>query len=142
MASIAESRKLIEELEAVLKANKDLDKVSLGALVPLAQETEESAAYISVMNIGLEPVRLSTGVAGYDRHMLINVFCNVNCEEDPLKLLDIVDSIESSVLKDNALWSSIVDRDLVAINYDDQEHFPIRGATMLFDFSFRLDCDL
>ena len=141
MATIVETRKLVEELKAVLQANSTIDKVSTGALVALAQETEEVATYISVMNVGLEPSRMSTGTSGYDRHMLINVFCNVNCENDPLKLLDVTDSVEQSVLKDSKLWVSIVDRDLVAINYDDQEHFPKRGATMLFDFSFRIDCD-
>ena len=141
MATAVETRKLIEELEAILKANSAIDKVSTGALVALAQEVEEVAVYISVMNIALEPTRMTTGTSGYDRHMLINVFCNVNCEDDPIRILDVTDNIEASILKDSKLWTSIVDRDLVAITYDDQEHSPKRGATMLFDFSFRVDCD-
>lgn len=140
MATVIETRKVVEEIEAVLNANSLINHVSTGALIPLAQETEEVAVYISVMNIGLEPVRMSTNASGYDRHMLINIFCNVKCEDDPLKLLDVTDIVEKSILTDNAIWTSIVDRDLISINYDDQEHFPIRGATMLFDFSFRLDC--
>ena len=141
MATVIETRKVVEEIEAVLKANSLIDYVTTGALIPLAQETEEVAVYVSVMNVGLEPVRMSTNASGYDRHMLINIFCNVKCEDDPLKLLDITDSVEKSILTDNAIWTSLVDRDIISINYDDQEHSPIRGATMLFDFSFRITCD-
>lgn len=141
MASIYDTRSIIEELEAVLNANADLDKVSSGALVALAQETLNVAVYIDINSIAMEPVKASTGVSGYDRHLFISLHCNVNIESDAMLIYDIADSIERCVLTDNAIWSKLIDRDFEAITFDNQEHSPKRQFSMLLDIRYKLRCE-
>lgn len=141
MGYLDQSRVLVEELKAILQANPDIDVVSTDALAPLTSEDASSAVYIAVESIALEQSRLSGVSAGYDRHMLITLYCNYDGTADPLGVFDFVDSIERSVLVDSELWGSVIDRDLVAINFDNQEFAPKRAIAMLFDFSFRIDCE-
>ena len=134
------TRKIIEEIEAILKASSDVDFASTGALEPLASESNQKAVYISLEEVAVESVRLNTNSSAYDRHMLISLYCNYDGSEDPLGVYDFIDGVEKSMLSDSAIWSSIVDRDIVAIDYDNQEHTPKRAITMLFDFTYRLTC--
>jgi len=141
MADIYDTRVLVKEIEAILKANSDLETVSLGAVVSLSQETASTAVYISVDSVVLEPNKASVTVNAYDRHLLVSLYCNVNEDSQPLLIYDIADSIERSLLKDNSLWTSIVDRDIVAVNFDSQEQYPRRAATLLLDVRYRLRCE-
>jgi len=141
MANIYDSRVLASELEAILKANSDLDYVSSGAVVPLASETNVTAAYIAVESIAISPTIASTGVNAYDRHMFVSIYCNINTSKASLHILDLSDSIERSILTDNTLWDSLLDRDVVAINFDNQEHSPMRAFTVLLDIRYRLRCE-
>jgi hypothetical protein len=134
------SRKILEELKAVLEANSEIQKVSLGALLPLAQENSSAAVYISPETITLEPDKMHKGSAGYSRHLLINLYCNLDCGTDPLALLDFAESIESSILKDSQIWSTLVDRDIASVIFDEQELFPKRTCTILLDISYSLSC--
>ena len=138
--AILNTRKIIEELRDILTANTDIDYVSTGALEPLASETNRAAVYISAENIAVEGTRLSTAASGYDRHILIDLYCNYDGSEDHLGVFDFIDSVERCILEDDTIWSSIVNRDLVAIDFDNQEHAPKRAITMLFDIHYRVDC--
>jgi hypothetical protein len=140
MQTTPSTRKIVEEVRSILEANPDIQEVSVGPVTPIAQEKNSSAVYIGVEEVGAEPARLSKGSSGYDRHLLINLYCNYDGSEDTLGVYDFIDSVERCILTDNEIWSSIVDRDLVAIDYDQQEHTPRRAVRMLFDFTFRLAC--
>ena len=138
--AIYSTRKLVEELKAVLEANSDITKVSVEALTPISAETVDSAVYISVEEIAMEQKRLNKTSSAYDRHLLVNLYCNYDSSADPLNVYDFIDSVERCVLEDNDLWLSIVDRDLLAIDFDNQASGAKRSITMLFDISYRLAC--
>lgn len=141
MAEILDTKILVNEVEAVLKANTDLEVVSTGKVVSLAAETAETAVYISADSIAIELNKPSTTMNAYDRHLFVSLYCNINVEDDDLLVYDIADSVERSLLKDNALWTSIVDRDIVAVNFDNQEHYPKRAVTLLLDIRYRITCE-
>jgi len=141
MAYTINTRKLVEELKAILGANTDITFVSTGALTPLASETNDSAVYISVENIAANNERMNTNASGYDRHMLVNLYCNYDGTDDALGIYDFVDSVEQCILNDSSIWGNIVDRDLIAVEFDNQEHAPKRAVTLLFDLHFRIECN-
>lgn len=134
------SSDILRELEAILKGNSWNPMVSLGKVTPLASETEAVAIYISAESIALEVRGTVLGVEGYNRHFFITLYCNIKTDSDYLKVYDFTDSVERSILDDNAIWGKLVDRDIVAINYDNQEHLPMRSVTILLDINFRLAC--
>ena len=141
MAAIADTRKILQEVEAILKANPAVDYVSTGALEPLASEENKAAIYISGDQIVLEDTRLTPNASGYDRHFLISLYGNYDASEDTLGVYDFSDSIERCLLDDTSIWGNLVDRDIAAINFDNQEHYPMRSFTMLLDVTFRLTCN-
>ena len=122
MAYITNTRIILEELKAILEANKDTDFVSTGALEPLASEGNSAAVYISIESIALSPERLQSGTDGYDRNMFVSLYCNYDGSDDPLGVYDFADSVERSVLADSGIWTSIVDRELVALEFDNQQN--------------------
>lgn len=141
MSSIYSTRKIVEELEIILGANEDIQFVSSGALEPLASESNSSAVYISPETITFRPERLQTASSGYDRRVIVNLYCNYDGTDDALGVFDFIDSVERSILQDSDIWSTVLDRDLIAIEFDNHEHTPRRAVTMVFDISFRLLCD-
>jgi len=140
MSAIYDSNKLVVELKAILEANTDIDFVSTEALVPLASETNGVAIYIAVESIAIAPRVANVGVDAYDRHMLISVYLNVDTSDTSKSVFDITDSVERSILEDGNIWTSLLDRDVEAINFDNQEHLPMRSITMLLDIRYRLKC--
>ena len=137
----ADTKLIIKELTAVLEASDDIDKVSTGPLEPIVTEESSAAVYIAVESVTLENSRLTTGANGYDRHMLINLYCNVDTSEDPLGIYDFMDGLERTILDDSELWTVLVDRDVVGLNFDAQQFEPKRTVTMLIDISYRLTCN-
>ena len=138
--ALYDTRVLVEELKAVLVANIDIVKVSTDVVTPVASEDAETAVYISVENIGLEPARTTTTGDGYDRHMLVNLYCNYDGTTEPLGVYDFIDSVEKCILADNGLWTTMVDRDIIAVDFDNQANAPRRSITMLLDIAYRKTC--
>jgi len=138
--AIYNTRKLVEEIKLILEANKDITKVSTDAVTPVAAETSEAAVYISLEEIVMTPRHLNTNSSGYDRHMMINLYCNYDSSNDPLDVYTFIDSVERSILEDSTIWVSLIDRDLIAVDFDNQAHAPKRSITMLFDIMYRMEC--
>jgi len=137
-----DTKLIIKELYEILKANEMLDNVSLGALEPVESEMADKAVYIAVESIAMESERLNKGSSGYDRRMLVTLYCNYKEDsEDPLGVYDFTDNVERCVLEDNTIWTVIVDRNIVGVTYDNQQFSPRRTITMLFDIAYRLSCD-
>ena len=141
MAITYDTRKIVEEVEAILKASKDLEKVTSAAVVPIAQETAGTAVYVSAVTVTATQESYGVQSDSYHREMILNLICNVDCEDDNNYIYDVTDSIERSVLKDNGFWDSIINRDVLAIEYDAQEHAPKRVANVLVKVVFKLHCD-
>ena len=52
-----------------------------------------------------------------------------------------MDSISRSILIDEAIWTKLVDRDIISIEYDDLEFAPKREATLIMQARYRLTCN-
>jgi hypothetical protein len=63
----------------------------------------------------------------------------MNCADD----LDWVHTrrlIIDAILDDKAIWSNILDRDVVSVSHDDYENYPLKAMSIIFEFKLREDC--
>lgn len=135
------SSEVLVELEAVLKANTRITSVRAGIpAVPLVQDTEAASAHISFTNTVPEMSRPLLGIDGYDFHGFFLITCNVDCTTSKYLVYEVVDSIQRSILEDSALWNTLVDRNLISVEYDNAEFYPKRSATVILEVLYRLTC--
>ena len=132
---------LLVELEEIVKANSDLVYVASAEKVqPLASETNKTAAYINLTNNVPRLIKNSTKLDGYDNHAFFIIVVNVDCTEDKLLVYDVVDSIQRSLLNDSGIWTKLIDRDIINIEYDNAEFYPKRSAVIAIEVTHRLVC--
>lgn len=141
MANINTSE-VLNELTEVLKANTAMEYVDHSVPVtPIAQETFKTAAYVNLIKVVPRIEKASIGMDGYIFHGLFSVTLNVDCTDDKNLVYDLVDSLQRSVLNDAVIWSKLVDRDLLAVEYDNCEFNPKRVATMVIEVKYTLLCE-
>jgi len=133
------TRQIIEELSQLISASSQQPKVTVNDITPLSELTEDLAVDVTLETVVFTLDSNSAGRAGYLRTMLFSVYVAANVGEDNLVLMDIVDSLESSILNDNKIWKYIVDRDIVSVNYDHAEMAPVRGATIVLEVRVKMD---
>jgi len=133
------TQKVLTELKAILIVSKLKPLVSINELQSTSEATGDVLVDISLETVLFSLNKSSTGRDGYERTFLINVHVLANCKNDKLRLFDIVDELENDILKDNELWSTVINRDVVSINFDHGET-PYRSATLLVEAVIRLDC--
>lgn len=133
------TQKVLTELRDIISASSLSPITTINELQPIASVTGDVVVDISLETIILDLDRLNPGRVGYSRTFLINVHIAANCTEDKLRIFDVTDGIEDSILNDNALWATVINRDIVSINYD-QGQTPYRGSTILVEAIIRLDC--
>lgn len=136
-----DTKKVLEELKSILKANSLHPTVTISELVPLAQLTGDITVDISLESVIYDQDSNSPGRSGYLRTFLISLHIGAKSENDVLRIYDVVDSLENSVLADNELWATVTDRDIATVVYDHAEFMPYRGATILMEARIRLQCD-
>lgn len=130
---------LLEILE-ILKAEPTINAVSTGKVEPLASETNQVAAYIQHPNVVPMLERNSPEADGYDYHGFYTIVCNVDCLDDEYKVYDVSDSIQRALLNDSGIWSKLVDRNIIAVEYDNSEFSPKRSVVIALEVIFRLAC--
>ena len=136
------TKELLVEIREILKANHLLDYVGISESVrPIAEEQSSAAAYAILVKSIPRLEKASDGIDGYEWSGLFTVTVNVDCTSDTFLIYDVVDSINRSILNDSAIWSKLVDRDLVAIEYDNCEFSPKRTATIVVEARYRLTCE-
>lgn len=130
---------ILKELEAILLANPLVSFVGNGIpTVPLASETNDVALYLQCTNVVPKLVRTSTKEDGYNYHMFPIIVVNVDCTEDPLRIFDVVDSLQLSLLNDSQLWNKATDRDIITVEFDNAEFYPKRGAIIAMEVIYGL----
>lgn len=133
------TRQALEELQKLISANKLSPIVTINELEPLASVTDEVRVDIALETVLFTLESNDIGRKGYRRTFLVNLFVAADCSTDRLILMDVVDSIESSILSDNILWEKIIDRDIVSVTYDHAEISTVRGATILMEIQVKMD---
>jgi hypothetical protein len=134
------SAEVLIELEAILQANTDLEAIGIGKVIPIAQETNRSAGYITFTNSVPRLVKNSTEMDGYDFHGFFVITINADCTDDKYLIYDLVDSVQRSILSDQTVWAKLIDRDIISTEYDNAEFSPKRSAILALEVVYRLVC--
>lgn len=120
------TRKPIEEIKAILEAMNFFTKVSVGKVEPLVSDQDLPSVYIAYDNDVNEPNgKLRNDGGEYDRMLYLTLEVHLDLtNEDDLFYLDVRDMIEEALLKDNQLWSVVVDRDVIGSRWDTGSNLP------------------
>lgn len=135
---ILDTKKVLTEVQSIIDAIDKFDVVTLEKLTPLADEDNDLAAYIGIKAISYEPVRANVQASGYDRSIFVTIDINQNCDA-PTDIIDTVDTVERAILDDSAFWQSVVLREMVGVEFDDQQFYPYRTCTLLMHALYRLE---
>lgn len=126
------TRKPIEEIKAILEAMNFFNKVGIGKVEPLISDTNLPAVYVSFNNdINESNGKMRNDGGEYDRMLYITLEVHLDLTDtDELYYLDVRDMIEEAILKDNQLWSAVVDRDVVGSKWDNGSNLPRKQGEM------------
>jgi len=126
------TRKPIEEIKAILEAMNFFNKVGIGKVEPLTSDTNLPAVYVSFNNdINESNGKMRNDGGEYDRMLYITLEVHLDLTDtDELYYLDVRDMIEEAILKDNQLWSAVVDRDVVGSKWDNGSNLPRKQGEM------------
>lgn len=126
------TRKPIEEIKAILEAMNFFNKVGIGKVEPLISDTNLPAVYVSFNNdINESNGKMRNDGGEYDRMLYITLEVHLDLTDtDELYHLDVRDMIEEAILKDNQLWSAVVDRDVVGSKWDNGSNLPRKQGEM------------
>jgi len=132
---------ILLELEAILKANKEFNKIVVAeSQLQTNQETEQVAIYLDITHAIPKVVRAEESTLAYDYSGMFLLTLNVDCSNDKFLLHNTVDSVQRSILNDNQIWGSLVDRDIVTIEFDNATSYPKRTAAIVLEVKYRLAC--
>ena len=126
------TRKPIEEIKAILEAMNFFNKVGIGRVEPLTSDTNLPTVYVSFNNdINESNGKMRNDGGEYDRMLYITLEVHLDLTDtDELYYLDVRDMIEEAILKDNQLWSAVVDRDVVGSKWDNGSNLPRKQGEM------------
>lgn len=126
------TRKPIEEINAILEAMNFFNKVSVGKVEPLISDSNLPAVYVSFNNdINESNGKMRNDGGEYDRMLYITLEVHLDLiDKDDLYYLDVRDMIEEAILKDSQLWSAVVDRDVVGSKWDNGSNLPRKQGEM------------
>jgi len=133
------TRQVLEEVRSILAASNLEPVATINQLKPLAEMTVDVAVDVSLESVVFILDSNSAGRGAYQRTFMLHLHVGVNCSEDVLALMDVVDNMEANLLHDSKLWNIITDRDIVSVVYDHGETLPYRGATILMEVRTRMD---
>lgn len=137
--SLQLTRQVIDELTELLKANSLQPVVTTNKIVPLASASEDVYVDVTLETVVFTLDSMSSGRGGYMRNFLFSLYVAAQVGTDNLVLMDVVDSLEHSVLSDSGIWKYIVDRDIISVTYDHAEQAPVRGATIIVEVRVKMD---
>ncbi len=131
---------LLHDIKDIITTVDEVNNVSHGKAVPLADEDSFTSVYISPTADSFELMSSGYDASKYDNFIYIRLIINMNCTDDELawtrtrrKLIDVM-------LNDSPIWSNIIDRDVVSAIHDDYSNFPLKAMELLFEFRLRETC--
>lgn len=131
---------LLRDIKLILEAVGEVNSVSHGKVVALDTEDTFTSVYISpeMDNFDLHVQGLSQ--AAYTNTFYIRLTVNMDCTGDDLQWVTTRHAIIDAMLNDEAIWSNILDRDIVSVAHDDYTNYPRKSMAMLFEFKIREEC--
>lgn len=123
------TKKPVQELQEILRAMNFFNDVSVGKVRDLTAETNLPNIYIKYENDINQNNGKMSGANGeeYDRILAITLELHLDLtNQDDLYYLDVRDMVEEAILKDNQLWSVVIDRDVVGSKWDSGANLPFK----------------
>lgn len=140
MERLTPTRKIVEEIEAIIKHANIFSKVGIGIKSALTQEDTFPSCYLKVEGTTAE-INGNLSVAKgceYDRGMVLRIVMYIELNDD-LDFLDYQDKVEKAILEDNPLWAIIVDRDFIGSEWDNDSSYPRKEGEVAFLIKWRSD---
>lgn len=130
---------LLLDIEEILNTIPGINKVSQGKAQPLTTESIYTSVYIvpEVDNFSL--ARAGVGVSAYDNTFYVRLEVNMRCSTD-LEWVQVRRLLIDTMLGDTAIWTNIVDRDIVSVAHDGYDNHPYKAMALLFEFKLREAC--
>ena len=132
--------KLLLDIEEIINTIDEVHKVSHSKALPISQEDRFTAVYIAPTVDDFKLDKQGTSARAYTNVLYIRLVVNMDCTSDDLLWVRTRRKIIDAILDDSPIWSTIIDRDIVSVAYDDYDMYPLRTMEMLFEFSIRADC--
>jgi len=131
---------ILRDIKAILETIGEVNKVEFTKAIPVNQEDTFTSVYIVPTADTFELFKNGKGIDAYDNRLYIRLVVNTDNTEEDLLWVSTRRKIIDAILKDSAIWSSLVDRDIVSISYDDGVEHPRRTMEMIFEFRVREEC--
>lgn len=133
---MTELEDVLKDLFEILKSIPSIKKVSHGKPKSLGIDDTLPAVYINPLNGVYEPIKQKTCIGAYESFEYIRIIVNMECVED-LDWVPLRSEIINAILNDKAIWTNIVDRDIVTWANDDFDSYPRKQFELGFEFRLR-----
>lgn len=131
------SYKILTELQDILKYVKGMDLVTIEEFSDTIREDALVHADIGLDTIVFDEASGDQQVDGYLKHFFLTLQVNVNCKKDKFYVYEMTDKIEWAISSDTKLWTSIIDRNIKSVVYDNGNNAPYRAFTMVLEVTAR-----
>jgi len=131
----------LKELKEILEAVPGVTFVSNGKPKNVEIEDRLTAVYMLAPIENFEQYKPGSNKASYTGSLFVKLVVNTICDKgDDLEWVFVRDNIINAVLDDSAIWSTILDRDLISAVGDDYDNYPRKTLEIAFEFKSRDVC--
>jgi hypothetical protein len=131
---------VLNDIKAILETIGEVNKVSHGKVVPLTSEDTFTSVYIVPEMDSFTLDKASTGASAYLNSFFVRLEVNMDCSHDDLYWVKLRRIIIDALLADTAIWTNILDRDVVSVAHDGYDNYPLKAMAILFEFKLREPC--
>ena len=133
---------VLNDIKDILETIGEVNHVSHGKVKALDAEDTFTSIYISPEMDNFENHIQNNTMNGYMNTFFVRLTVHIDCTGDDLLWVTTRSLVTNAILNDKAIWTNIIDRDLVSIAHDDYTNYPRKALAMLFEFRLREDCVL
>ena len=131
---------ILSDIKEILETIDEVNSVSHGMVTPLSEEDTFTSVYITPELDNFQAHTAGTGISSYDNTFFIRLTVHVDCTDGDLLWVTTRGKVINAILQDSAIWSNIVDRDVVSVAHDEFGNYPRKALAVLFEFRIREDC--
>jgi len=131
---------ILSDIKAILETVDEVNNVSHGHIEPLDSEDTFTSVYITPEMDSFDLYKAGAGPDAYTNIFYVKLTVNMDCTDSDLLWTITRRKVIDAILHDKAIWTNIVDRDIVSIAHDDYANHPRKTFAMLFEFRLREAC--
>ena len=131
---------ILGDIKLILETIGEVNQVSHGKVKALDAEDTFTSVYITPEMDNYENHIQGKGINSYMNTFFVRLTVHVDCSQDDLLWVQTRKSIIDAILGDEAIWTNIIDRDIVSVAHDDYTNYPRKALAFLFEFRLREEC--